>query len=74
MLQFLNGFAPSQGSTFEVVEAGGSVIGGFSEVVVQGLAPGALFDDAVQDGVLTLTSVNDGIGAADRLAQGEGAR
>ena len=61
VLQFVNGFAPAQGSTFEVVEAAGDVIGQFAEVVVQGLAPGALFEGSVQNGVLALTSLTDAV-------------
>jgi T5SS/PEP-CTERM-associated repeat protein len=61
VLQFVNGFAPSQGSTFEIVQAAGNVIGQFADVVVQGLAPGALFEGSVQNGVLALTSLTDAV-------------
>lgn len=59
VLQFLNGFAPAAGQTFELVEAGGVVTGAFDDVVVRGLAPGAEFEQTFVDGVLALTSLSD---------------
>jgi hypothetical protein len=59
VLQFLDGFAPAAGQTFELVEAGGAVSGAFGDVVVRGLAPGAEFEQTLVDGVLALTSLTD---------------
>jgi hypothetical protein len=62
VLRFLNGFAPSAGNGFPVLEVGGTLTGDFSEVVVQGLVPGSFgFDPAVQNGLLTLTSTTDAV-------------
>jgi len=60
VLQFLNGFAPSQGETFELLDVSGAVAGAFANVLVRGLAQGA--DDFAQDladGRLVLTSGTD---------------
>lgn len=61
VLRFTDGFAPSAGNRFEVVEAAGDVIGAFAEVVVEGLAPGAELATGVEAGVLALTSLTDAV-------------
>jgi hypothetical protein len=57
-LSFLDGFAPTQGSQLQVLDVGGTVSGGFANVVARGVA-GAAFDQSLQNGVLTLTSLTD---------------
>jgi hypothetical protein len=39
-LDFLNGFVPVAGDTFDFLQAGGGLTGGFSQVVVEGLTNG----------------------------------
>lgn len=56
VLQFRNGFAPGQGQPFEVLDVGGTVSGDFAQIVVQGLAPGAIFEGALQDGIYTVAA------------------
>jgi hypothetical protein len=62
VLRFLNGFAPSLGDGFPVIDVQGTKTGDFANVVVQGLVPGSFgFDPTVQDGLLTLTSTTDAV-------------
>jgi hypothetical protein len=56
VLQFRNGFAPAQGQPFRVLEAGGTATGAFAQMEAQGLAPGALFDAAFQNGAFTVVA------------------
>jgi hypothetical protein len=56
VLQFRNGFAPAQGQSLRVVEVGGTATGAFAQMEVQGLAPGALFDGAFQNGAFTVVA------------------
>jgi hypothetical protein len=57
-LSFLDGSAPAQGSQIHVLDVGGTLTGGFSEVVARGVT-NAVFEQVLQDGVLTLTSLTD---------------
>ncbi len=57
VLQFVNGFAPHQGDAFPLFEVQGQLAGGFANVEVHGLAPGAVFDVATTPG--TATSLTD---------------
>jgi hypothetical protein len=59
VLQFRNGFAPAQGEPFEVLDVGGNVTGDFAQIVVQGLAPGALFDGAFEGGTYRVAATAD---------------
>jgi hypothetical protein len=59
VLQFLDGFAPSQDDVFELLDVSGNVTGSFADVEVRGLAPGAEFAQDLVGGRLTLTSLND---------------
>lgn len=59
VLQFRNGFAPRAGDAFEIVQANGTVNGGFASVDVQGLAPGAQFDVTTTAGALKATATTD---------------
>ena len=61
VLQFLNGFAPSVGNAFELLDVGGAVTGAFADVSVRGLAPGADFAEDFVDGKLTVTSLTDAV-------------
>jgi T5SS/PEP-CTERM-associated repeat protein len=58
VLRFLNGFAPRAGDAFALVEAAG-VTGDFDEVVVEGLAPGAAFEQTLEGGTVVLTATAD---------------
>ena len=58
-LQFLNGFAPDQGQSFEVLDVAGTVTGAFANVEVRGLVPGSDFAEDFVDGKLTLTALAD---------------
>jgi hypothetical protein len=57
-LSFLDGFAPAQGSQLQVLDVGGTVSGGFANVVARGVA-GAAFEQSLENGVLTLSSLTD---------------
>jgi hypothetical protein len=55
VLQFLNGFAPRAGDSFDLIEVAGAVTGGFANVLVRGLAPGAEPAQDLAAGKLSLT-------------------
>jgi hypothetical protein len=57
-LSFLNGSAPAQGSLIHVLDVAGTLTGSFSKVVARGVT-NAAFEQGLQDGVLTLTSLTD---------------
>jgi T5SS/PEP-CTERM-associated repeat protein len=60
VLQFLNGFAPRQGDSFELVDVAGSVTGAFDSVVVRGLTAGVeAFAQDFPAGKLMLTALTD---------------
>jgi T5SS/PEP-CTERM-associated repeat protein len=59
VLQFLNGFAPSQGDAFELLDVSGAVAGSFAGIEVRGLAPGADFAQDFTGGKLMLTALTD---------------
>ena len=62
VLQFLDGFIPSQGDQFALLDIGGVITGDFESVEIAGLEPGFEFDvlpDA--NGNLVLTALNDGV-------------
>jgi hypothetical protein len=61
VLRFRNGFAPVQGQAFDVIQVGGTLLSGFADVEVQGLAPGSAFQESLAGGVLTLTSLTDAV-------------
>jgi T5SS/PEP-CTERM-associated repeat protein len=42
-LDFVNGFAPHAGDTFQILEYGTNAVGGFGQIQISGLAPGAQF-------------------------------
>jgi hypothetical protein len=56
-LSFINGFAPKQGNTFQVVQVTGSATGNFANVKIDGLAPGAAFSVDPIAGIAT--ALND---------------
>lgn len=59
-LQFINGFAPKQGDTLQLLNVSGAVSGNVSNVVIGGLEPAtANFSPDLQNGVLTVTAQND---------------
>jgi len=58
---FRDGFAPTNGQVFELVK-GGSILGGFSEVAVHGLAPGFTYSLANTGGnTLSLIATSAGV-------------
>jgi hypothetical protein len=59
LLSFRGGAAPKQGDAIRVLEVAGDVIGDFTEVATEGLAPGATFDATAAGGALTLVSLTD---------------
>ncbi len=60
-LNFLNGFAPQAGDTFDLLTAA-SVTGDFGTVDIEGLEPGFQYTLAIDgNGHLTLTALNDGV-------------
>jgi hypothetical protein len=56
VLQFMNGFAPKVGQTFDFVASPTAPSGAFSQVEVRGLEPGAQFATAFAGGKLTATT------------------
>ena len=64
VLAFGNGYAPQQGDTFQLLQAG-SVTGDFSTVQITGLEPG--FDYALDfsGGQVRLTALNNGVQASN---------
>ena len=60
-LDFINGFAPHAGDTFDLV-AYGSLTGNFSTIDIEGLNPGFQYTLAPDgSGNLQLTALNDGV-------------
>jgi outer membrane autotransporter protein len=59
VLQFINGFAPKTGDTFNVVNVSGTTTGAFSAIEVAGLKEGAQFETSVVNGVVTAKALND---------------
>jgi T5SS/PEP-CTERM-associated repeat protein len=55
VLQFLNGFAPRAGDSFDLLDVSGSVTGSFADVLVRGLAPGTAPAEDFVAGKLSLT-------------------
>jgi hypothetical protein len=60
-VQFMNGYAPSQGDRFELLRVSGQTTGAFENVIVRGLAPGAAFEQSFAGGELALTALNDAV-------------
>lgn len=58
-LVFLDGYAPVQGDSFDLVT--GNVTDNFQSIEVVGLAPNFEFDLTVSGGSLTLTALSDGV-------------
>ena len=61
LLEFIDGFAPRQGDTFEFLDVGGVLSGSFANVEVRNLAPGFQFDLRPDAGGLTMVALNDGV-------------
>jgi T5SS/PEP-CTERM-associated repeat protein len=59
VLQFVNGFAPRQGNSFDLIDVAGTVTGAFANVEVRGLVPDSDFAEDFVDGKLTLTALSD---------------
>lgn len=60
LLDFLDGFAPKAGQTFDIINVG-SVTAYSPTYVVQGLAPGWQFSVTPHGGIYTLASLTDGV-------------
>jgi hypothetical protein len=60
-VQFMNGYAPSQGDRFDLLRVSGQTTGAFENVIVRGLAPGAAFEQSFAGGELALTALNDAV-------------
>jgi hypothetical protein len=58
VLRFYGGFAPVAGQPFEPFRVEGTASGAFAAVRVEGLAPGASFDQSFQGGSLRLTALS----------------
>jgi len=69
LLNFGEGFAPKQGDTFAFIQAT-SATGGFTEVVITGLAAGFTYDLTLVNGTVTLMALNDGIATTQRTLSG----
>jgi len=64
VLNFGEGFAPSQGDVFNFIQAT-AMTGSFADVEITGLAPGFEFDLEIVNGVVTLTALNDGVATTE---------
>jgi len=58
VLKFGQGYAPKQGDVLTLISAK-AITGAFKDVVIQGLQPGFEYEVTVQDGKVTLVSLND---------------
>ncbi len=67
VLKFINGFAPLRDQVFSFLTAAGGIAGSFSEVLIEGLAPG--FQQELRpssDGTrLALAALSDGVAASE---------
>lgn len=63
-LRFIDGYAPAQGQSFDLLRLGTNTIGSFAQVEVTGLEPGFQHQVAVENGVLRLVALNSGVAAS----------
>ena len=61
LLEFIDGFAPRQGDTFNFLDIDGALSGAFEEIEVRNLMPGFQFDLRRDGGGLTMVALNDGV-------------
>jgi len=62
ILDFIDGFAPTTGETFDFFSAAGGVTGKFSNVTIEGLEPGFMFTvSRAGVGGFDLTALNNGV-------------
>lgn len=61
VLDFRNGYAPTQGDTFTFLTATGALTGSFDSVAITGLMPGFEYDLKIVNGQLVLEAINDGV-------------
>lgn len=60
-LNFTNGFAPTAGQVYNLINYTGSLSGNFSTVVINGLAPGFQYSLQPQNGALQLVALNTAV-------------
>ncbi|MCK6623767.1 MAG: hypothetical protein DPW09_36050 [Anaerolineae bacterium] len=60
VLNFKNGYAPSQGDTLTFLTATGGINGAFDSVEINGLEPGFEYELSYVDGQVTLEALNNG--------------
>jgi hypothetical protein len=61
VLNFIDGFSPRQGDSFEFLNVDGVVGGMFSAIEVRNLEPGFEFDISSDGGGLTMVALNNGV-------------
>ena len=60
-LDFINGFAPKTGDSFDLISALGGANFSGATFAIEGLAPGFQYSDAFSGGQFTVTAENDGV-------------
>jgi T5SS/PEP-CTERM-associated repeat protein len=66
-LNFKNGYAPHQGDILTFLTATGGINGAFDSVEINGLEPGFEYELSIVDGQVTLTALNAGAPALQRV-------
>lgn len=61
---FINGFAPSAGDSFDFINVGGSADFSGATIDIGGLLPGFDYSDSFQNGQFILTALNDGVASS----------
>ncbi len=59
-LDFIDGFAPTAGETFDLINANGGANFGGATFQIEGLTPGFQYSDSFANGELTLAAINNG--------------
>lgn len=61
---FIDGFAPSKGDSFDFINLGGSADFSGATIDIAGLLPGFNYTDSFQNGQFTLTALNNGMASS----------
>lgn len=61
---FINGFAPSKGDTFDFINVGGSADFSGATIDIGGLLPGFDYSDSFANGQFILTALNNGVASS----------
>ena len=62
VLQFIDGFSPSTGDIFSIIEVDGNEGGAFDDIIVENLGPGWTYEHGYNpNGLFVITSTSNGV-------------